>query len=473
MSKFFGMLFGKSEKALEHGKTVENFLQEYDEEYIRYCIELEQTLSTLEAYLHESDDPDMIIPRVLETACNFYGGDWAGFLEVDMELNLWTPFIWYNRHSDDKTAALLNEIESSDFLYRWVSAMKNNLPIIVEDREKIKDEFPDEYEMYHRLLIYSVLAVPVKPRPTGFLAVRNPKRHIHRSSMLQMLAFVVLAIANEKKLLDSTKLAWSPEKITSQSDILFHLFGELEIFTAKGVLHESDLKSPKISRLLAYMLLSSRTVFTARELAEALWPDEAYDQENPGKNIKTLIYRLRQVFSMISEQDLIESTPYGYRFNPELNIMTDLQEFDRCVGAAQDTASVISKIELLKKAVGIYKGHLFISASGEHWLIPSASHYSLKYLGAVNELLKTLAELKDYTGVHQYATESLRIDPGNFRAYYWMIYSMYRQGTTEMAKVELRSAEQNLTSEEYGELIQHLKKARGLPFDIKRLKNGP
>lgn len=77
------------------------------------------------------------------------------------------------------------------------------------------------------------------------------------------------------------------------------------------------------------MLLSSRSVFTARELAEALWPDEAYDQENPGKNIKTLIYRLRQVFSMISEQDLIESTPYGYRFNPELNIMTDLQEFDR------------------------------------------------------------------------------------------------------------------------------------------------
>ena len=442
-------------------------------EYIQYTQELEQTLSVLEAHLHESDNPDEIILHALETACDFYNGDWAGFLEIDLELGLWTPYIWFNKNPDDKTTIMLNEIESADFLYRWVTAMKNNLPIIVEDREQIKKDFPDEYEMYQRLRIHSVLAVPVKPRPTGFLAVRNPKRYIDRSSMLQMLAFVVLAIANEKKLLDSAKLAWSPENITNETDILFHLFGELEVYTSQGVLHEADLKSPKIIRLLAYMLLGSRRFFTARELAETLWPDEAFDQENPGKNIKTLIYRLRQVFSMISEQDLIESTPYGYRLNPKLNIMTDLQEFDRYLRSAQDTASITGKIDLLKKAVSVYRGNILGSAAGEHWLIPTSSHYNLKYLGAVNELLKTLAELKDYAGVHQYAAQALCIDPGNFRAYFWMIYSMYRQGATEMAKAELRAAEQHLTSEEYSELVQHLKKIKGLPIDIKRLKITP
>ena len=442
-------------------------------EYIQYTQELEQTLSVLEAHLHESDNPDEIILHALETACDFYNGDWAGFLEIDLELGLWTPYIWFNKNPDDKTTIMLNEIESADFLYRWVTAMKNNLPIIVEDREQIKKDFPDEYEMYQRLRIHSVLAVPVKPRPTGFLAVRNPKRYIDRSSMLQMLAFVVLAIANEKKLLDSAKLAWSPENITNETDILFHLFGELEVYTSQGVLHEADLKSPKIIRLLAYMLLGSRRFFTARELAETLRPDEAFDQENPGKNIKTLIYRLRQVFSMISEQDLIESTPYGYRLNPKLNIMTDLQEFDRYLRSAQDTASITGKIDLLKKAVSVYRGNILGSAAGEHWLIPTSSHYNLKYLGAVNELLKTLAELKDYAGVHQYAAQALCIDPGNFRAYFWMIYSMYRQGATEMAKAELRAAEQHLTSEEYSELVQHLKKIKGLPIDIKRLKITP
>ena len=81
--------------------------------------------------------------------------------------------------------------------------------------------------------------------------------------------------------------------------------------------------------------------------------------------------------------------------------------------------------------------------------------------------------MKDYAGVHQYAAQALCIDPGNFRAYFWMIYSMYRQGATEMAKAELRAAEQHLTSEEYSELVQHLKKIKGLPIDIKRLKITP
>ena len=436
-------------------------------DYIQYAQELECTLRALEAQMHESDNPDEIIHHVLETACNFYHGDWAGFLEIDLDLNLWTPFTWYNKHPEDKTAVLLNGIQSADSLYRWVTAMKNNLPLIVEDRESVKETSPDEYEIYQRLRIKSVVAVPVRPRPTGFLVVRNPKRYLNRSSMLQMLAFVVLAIVNEKKLLDSTKMTWSPDDITSENDILFHLFGELEIYTSQGLLRESDLKSPKISRLLTYMVLSDRNVFPPRELAEALWPDKAYDQENPGKNIKALIYRLRQIFSMISNQELIESTPYGYRFNPDLNLMTDLQEFDRYIKAAQSTASVTKKIEFLKRAIGIYRGNILMSASGEQWLIHASSHYSLKYLGAVNELLKSLAELRDYVDVYQYAMQALQTEGGNLRAYYWLIYALYRQGATEMAKAELQSAKQNLIDEEYNELVQNLREIKDLPFDIK------
>lgn len=434
--------------------------------YIQYAQELEQTLSALEAYLHESDNPEEIISHALETACDFYDADWAGFLEVDLDLGLWTPYIWYSRNPIGNTASMLHEFESSDFLYRWITAMKANQAIIVRDREGIKDTYPDEYQVYQRLHIFSVLGVPVKPRPTGFLAVRNPKRYIDRSSMLQMLAFVVLAIVNEKKLLDSVKMAWSPESIKSETDILIHLFGELEIYTARGVLRESDLNSPKITRLLAYMIISDRNVIPPREIAEALWPEETYDQENPGKNTKALVYRLRQTFSLISDQKLIESTAYGYRLNPKLNIMTDLQEFDQYVAASQNTASAIKKVELLKKAMAVYKGNILTSASGEHWLLHTSSHYNLKYLGVVNELLKTLAELKDYADIHQYALQALHIEPGNLRAYYWMIYSLYRQGATEMAKAVFSTAKQNLILEEYDELIRNLKKIKELPFDI-------
>ncbi len=141
---------------------------------MEYAIALEKTLSSLEAHLHESDDPEAILNHTLATACRFYGGDWAGFIEVDLELGLWTPFMWYNPGTRDKTTILLEDVEASDHLERWIKAMHENLPVIIEDAETVKTDFPDEYEVYRRLGVNSVIAVPVKPRPTGFLIMLDP-----------------------------------------------------------------------------------------------------------------------------------------------------------------------------------------------------------------------------------------------------------------------------------------------------------
>lgn len=80
---------------------------QYDLEYIQYCIEQEQTVSKLEASLHESEDPNEIAQKALRTACAFYGAEWAGILDVDLELDVWTPLWWYNFKVHD-TAAFLS-----------------------------------------------------------------------------------------------------------------------------------------------------------------------------------------------------------------------------------------------------------------------------------------------------------------------------------------------------------------------------
>ena len=56
--------------------------------------------------------------------------------------------------------------------------MKANQAIVITDREQIKEEPPEEYDLYQRVKLYSVMAVPVTPRPCGFLAIRNPKRYV-------------------------------------------------------------------------------------------------------------------------------------------------------------------------------------------------------------------------------------------------------------------------------------------------------
>lgn len=435
-------------------------------EHINYALAFENALSSLEAEAHESDDPTYIITHTLKSACDFYGADWSGFLDVDLDLGLWTPFMWYNASPEDKTSVLVQEFESAEFLDRWITAMHNNQALFVPDVEEIKNDCPEEYELYHRLGIRSFLAVPVKPRPVGFLVVRNPTRYRNRSSMLQMLAFVILAIGNEKRLLDSVKLVLSPENIKNDTDIIINLFGELEIYTSQGTLNESKLKSPKISRVLAYMLLHRKKTIPPREIAEAIWPEEAFDQENPGKKMKYLIYRLLQNFGMISSYNLIESTSYGYTFNPELHIMTDLELYDQYVEAAHDTTSVIRKIDLLKKAIALYKGDILSSASHEHWLIAISAHYQMSYLTTLEELLHTLAEFRDYSDLHRCASRALQMNSDNLCALYWLIFATYLQGALCNAKTLLKEARMNLTKSEYEELEQRLKKTDGISLDF-------
>ena len=353
-------------------------------------------------------------------------------------------------------AILTNEFESSEFLDRWVKAVRRGTPMVVSDAEEVKDLYPDEYQLYERLGIKSVLAIPLEPRQIALIAVRNPQRYIHQTSMLKLLAYVLLAAYNDKRMADSLSMAFSPENIKSSHDVFISLFGELKIHTSRGVLPGSDLKSPKISRLLTFMLLSKKKALSSLEIVQEIWPEELEDKDEPGKKVKQLVYRLRQAFSIISDEQLILSTPSGYQFNPDLNITTDFQMFDElCIAAAKAT-STINKVGLLEKAASLYQGKLLSTADGEHWLVHYANRYHLAFMSTVNELLKQLMDFHAYDLLHQDAALALTIAPENTKAYYWLICSYRKQHMDELASGELAAAKQKLPEDEYQKLLSLL-----------------
>ena len=100
--------------------------------------------------------------------------------------------------------------------------------MVVSDAEEVKDLYPDEYQLYERLGIKSVLAIPLESRQIALIAVRNPQRYIHQTSMLKLLAYVLLAAYNDKRMADSLSMAFSPENIKSSHDVSISLFGELK-----------------------------------------------------------------------------------------------------------------------------------------------------------------------------------------------------------------------------------------------------
>lgn len=147
-----------------------------------------------------------VMDSALKSVLEFYQGDGIGFLEVDVERNLLTSSYWYNPSPVDNVMHLLQQFESSKLFDRWSNAMCANSVINIPDIEIIKAKCPNEYEVYQRLFCRSLLAIPVKPQPSGFFVIRNPKRHITDNSKLQFLVSVFLNIVNEKKRVRELKM---------------------------------------------------------------------------------------------------------------------------------------------------------------------------------------------------------------------------------------------------------------------------
>ena len=427
----------------------------YTESYIQYTQELEQTITQLELLLHDIEDPEEIIMNVLTAATSFYDADSACIIEADLTTKLWTKTYGYVRENTEDTNIFFDDIQDGDYLHCWIKSLTQGKPLIIEDVSTFKDSATREFDFLTYNRIRSLIAVPFWKHPTGFIVVRNPKRYMSRSCLLKMMVFIVVSSINEKRVMESTKLALSPEIIQKDNDVVINLFDTFQIITQKGILTDQDLNSAKKSRLIVYLLLHTRRPASPYEITQDLWPNE--DLSRASKNVKALVYRVQQQFSLISDYRLIECTATGYRINPELNIITDMKQFEDFWHLAQKSTNPTDKVCLLKRAIEIYKQGLVEEFSGEHWFMPTVAHYSLRYTGVLTQLLSTLNDAQNYISIHEYANAALSAIPGSPDAYYWLIYAMTNLGLREIARNELRAAKQVLTENDYDDLIIRLK----------------
>ena len=444
------------------GKKLVIFTREEFDEMMKpyeFTMKVARDLGGLEEELHISDDADQIILRALKEACAFYDADWAGFLLVDFDMKVWFPYRWYNTHTIDQTRELMEEFESTECMKQWLEAMYENQPICIPDVSMLQDSSPDEFAMYQKLRADAILAVPVFPRPTGFLVVRNPKKHIspEETMMLRMIAYVMLTNINDLTSTEKLKRAHMPKNIKNSNDVIINMFGELEINTATGILTEETLASPAVIRLIVFLYLNKGKKFSARTLVNKIFADrDERDIERDISNLRTQICRCRQYLDSIAAKDLIMSAQSGYCFNDKYDIITDVELFDEYIRKAKNSVSTLDKIDLLKDAVELYRGDLLVSAYGENWISSDMHHYHLKYISAVNTLLDVLAANEAYSQVQYYAEMSLRIAEGNPKAYYWLIIAYNRLGSSEISEVILKKAESSMVDEDYIKLKEKL-----------------
>lgn len=211
--------------------------------------------------------------------------------------------------------------------------------------------------------------------------------------------------------------------------------------------HICNIENGKIGISLELLFKIS---VSARELSEQLWPDKEYD--NPTGNIRTLLYRFWSAFRLVSDTDLIVTTPNGYRINTNLKIETDFEKFEQGCHMAKKMQGKQEKIDTLKEIVKLYRGKMFLTGSAEHWQIAYISKFHLMYLAAIEMLMELLYEKQAYGVMHEYATRAISVEPDNPSIIYWLIVALRKYGAADMAKEHLESAKIRLLAEEYHEL---------------------
>ena len=426
------------------------------EKGMAFSLEFERCLIELADEAYGLSKPKEIAQKVLRKACEFYDADWCGIFDADMMLKLWMPFWWYNRITGGmtKTRTDMDQYGISGELPRWRNAIEQNTPIIIENVETLKETLPEEYDIFIRQEVKSILAVPFNKRERGVLLLRNPKRYADNPNFLRIMANIVIQEINEQKLLDRMKSETCADCMNDANEVIINLFGGLSVCAERGKLTEAEIKSPLCCKILVLLLMNRKRGMSARELSEHLWADRNYD--NPTRNLRSLLFRLRATLRMITDVDLIVTTATGYRINPDVIIKTDFEEFEKICESRNTVTDTTEKIRLLEKAVKLYQGKLFPTGECEHWIIPLNSRCHILYLPLVNELMELLHTEKQYDKLYEYAMLAVSIDPESPITIYWLIVALRKHGAADMAKRHLESAKLRLLEEEYRDLEARL-----------------
>ena len=440
-----------------------------DQEKIEYAVQFEKVLSNMESHYRSSTDHYKVGISALKMLCEFYGGDWAGVILAELDLSFWRPHWWYRVGDVDRTDELVQEFESCEGLERWVQCIRDDKPLVVLDADALKESHPVEYKLYQRLLIHSFIAVPITPKPAGYLVVRNPKKFVNQISFLKMASYIVGSTIMENRLEESRKMMVAPKKIQNSNEIVIKLFGSIEIYTSRGIIYEEEIKSPKLCKLLVYLLLSRKTLHQPMSIADHLWPNDERDSEKICSNLRGLLYRFRRIFQYISDEDLIVSTSAGYRLNPKLKIITDFSQFNKLEKEACQAPGKVRRMELMKQAIRLYKGEFFASSNSEESFQAVALGYTMRYIHLINEVLSILAEIGDVAGVHHYAQKGIKYAPENVKAHFWLIHSVRCSVAPELAQAELEWSKERLTEEEFEDLVELLAKTEvpGMTLNVK------
>lgn len=209
--------------------------------------------------------------------------------------------------------------------------------------------------------------------------------------------------------------------------------GKFQIREEDIVLDDEKIRSTRLSNLLVYLILHRDKTLTVDEIAAALWQDE--ETNNPAGALKNLMYRLRNLLKQsFGEQDFIQTNRGAYRWNPDVDVSVDVEEFETAYNEAKcEKTAADEVIRNLERAIALYKGDFMPKILEMHWVVTMNTYYHSMYLSCVKLLSEQYIPKEDFEKIENICNEALKYDNVDEELHYYLIYARMKQNKLNLA----------------------------------------
>jgi DNA-binding SARP family transcriptional activator len=169
----------------------------------------------------------------------------------------------------------------------------------------------------------------------------------------------------------------------------------------------------KSQRLIRYLLAHHTRQVPKDVLIEVFWPTAG--PTTGRRNLHQAVYMIRKaVRAHAPEMQLIIHDNDTYAVNPDLDIWSDAEEFERSIAigrTGEDTGDVSRALEAYRIAERCYRGDFLEDSPYEDWALNERDRLRLLYLEVANRLGDLLVAVGELEGAFQIGQRLLRRDP--------------------------------------------------------------
>jgi len=206
------------------------------------------------------------------------------------------------------------------------------------------------------------------------------------------------------------------------------LMGPFNLHLGIEEVNDRNWQRDKAKELFVYLLLNRERYVPKEEIMRELW--DTSGEKSADRDFKVALNALLKV---LEPHRSARGNPYFiirkqtmYRLNPDAEIRTDLDKFQKYAETGLSERFPLIAIEQLLKAATLYKGPLFEEKLTIDWISDERERVEQRYINVIERIAQTYTRLRDFGKTVYWAEKLLGIDQTWEEAYRLLMFAHYQ-----------------------------------------------